>query len=578
MDLFLLQRQSYLYRELLKLESIFPNVRLARNRYATIWGGASLLEMLLNCMSDLLKMDDWDWDFVLNLSESDFPVKTVDKLTDFLTANKNKNFVKSHGREVQRFIQKQGLDKTFVECDTHMWRIGDRTLPDGIQVDGGSDWVCLSRKFINYATTDTKDTLIEGLLKIFHHTLLPAESFFHTAIRNSIFCDTYIDNNLHLTNWKRKLGCKCQYRHICDWCGCSPNDFKPDDWPRLQATEQKQLFFARKFEPVVNQLVILQLEEWLFGPYSDGFVNVNSYWQSVYHHLDTSPSANEALLLIAEGLMRINSKSNQFQQFYHPAKLLEVTDFFELDAYKGFLIRHEARINVNLTVQLETWCKPSHVHAQVSKSNKLAKKIMQLEVSTDFDQKEQMSRNFGRFIGQHNELMLIVKLSGTSNVENNTAAITILWVDPNNKIQDTGELVIEDITITSINFSKSNLKLPLLSGTWTVKLVQKKTVIGLTKFLVAPTFDMRQSMTMMMTKDLNASQNQLDKMLANFYIVKDTCIAYNQKSIRDIVGNYLSTNVNANAQNLVKFNECKKSFWSSLAPDPKSELLINGSS
>lgn len=218
--------------------------------------------MLLSCMKDLLE-SDWDWDFVLNLSESDFPIKSIDKLTDFLTANKNKNFVKSHGREVQRFIQKQGLDKTFVECDTHMWRIGERVLPLNIQIDGGSDWICLSRKFVEYVTAEEKDELIEGLLKIFRFTLLPAESFFHTAIRNSIFCDSYIDNNLHITNWKRKLGCKCQYRHICDWCGCSPNDFKPEDWIRLQATETKQLFFGRKFEPVVNQLVILQLGTYL---------------------------------------------------------------------------------------------------------------------------------------------------------------------------------------------------------------------------------------------------------------------------------------------------------------------------
>lgn len=527
-------------------------------------------------MSDLLETD-WDWDFVLNLSESDFPVKTIDKLTDFLTANKGKNFVKSHGREVQRFIQKQGLDKTFVECDTHMWRVGDRTLPDGIQIDGGSDWVCLSRKFITYVTSDEKDVLVEGLLKIFQHTLLPAESFFHTAIRNSIFCDTYIDNNLHLTNWKRKLGCKCQYRHVCDWCGCSPNDFKPDDWPRLQSTEQKQLFFARKFEPVVNQLVILQLEEWLFGPYPVGYANLNSYWQNVYNHLDNSPKPDQALLLISEGILRINSRSNPIQQFYEPLKLLEVIDYFELDVYKGFLIRHEARINVNITVELETWCKPSHLHAQVSKTNKLAKKIMQLDVSSDFDQKEQMSRNFGRFIGQNADPVLILKLSGTSNVENITASLTVLWVDPNDKIQETGELIIEDITITSINFSKSNLKHPLMSGTWTVKIVQQKTVIGLTKFLVAPTFDMSHSMTMMMTKDLNASQNQLDKLIANFYIIKDTCIAYNHKNIRDIVSSYLGSNVdeNSNARNIIKFSECKKSFWSSHAPDPKSDLINN---
>jgi protein xylosyltransferase len=196
------------------LESIFPNIRLSRKRFSTIWGGASLLEMLLSCMTDLLELDEWKWDFVLNLSESDFPIKTIEKLEQFLTANRDKNFVKSHGREAQRFIQKQGLDKTFVECDTHMWRIGDRGLPSGIQIDGGSDWVCLSRKFVSFVTVEEKDELIRGLLRIFQHTLLPAESFFHTAIRNSLFCDTYIDNNLHITNWKRKMGCKCQYKSM----------------------------------------------------------------------------------------------------------------------------------------------------------------------------------------------------------------------------------------------------------------------------------------------------------------------------------------------------------------------------
>lgn len=209
-----LQRQDYLYRELLHLESSFPNIRLTRKRFSTIWGGASLLEMLLSCMSELLATD-WNWDFVLNLSESDFPIKTIDKLEAFLSANSDKNFVKSHGREAHRFIQKQGLDKTFVECDTHMWRIGDRDLPSGIQIDGGSDWICLSRKFVSFvALENQQNELLRGLLTIFRHTLLPAESFFHTAIRNSVFCDTYIDNNLHITNWKRKMGCKCQYKSM----------------------------------------------------------------------------------------------------------------------------------------------------------------------------------------------------------------------------------------------------------------------------------------------------------------------------------------------------------------------------
>ena len=122
------QRQEYLYRELLKLEPKFPNIRLARKRFSSIWGGASLLQMLLSCMEYLLYESGWQWDFVLNLSESDFPLKTVDQLVTFLTANRGQNFVRNHGREVQRFIQKQGLDMTFVECDRKINPIYDQMI------------------------------------------------------------------------------------------------------------------------------------------------------------------------------------------------------------------------------------------------------------------------------------------------------------------------------------------------------------------------------------------------------------------------------------------------------------------
>lgn len=46
----------------------------------TIWGGSSLLQMHLRVMQDLLEMKengDWKWDFLLNLSETDFPIKFV---------------------------------------------------------------------------------------------------------------------------------------------------------------------------------------------------------------------------------------------------------------------------------------------------------------------------------------------------------------------------------------------------------------------------------------------------------------------------------------------------------------------
>ena len=69
-------RQNYLYDRLTEITRDKDNVRMVETRFTTIWGGSSLLSMLLTCISQLLLIKEWKWDFVLNLSESDYPVKT----------------------------------------------------------------------------------------------------------------------------------------------------------------------------------------------------------------------------------------------------------------------------------------------------------------------------------------------------------------------------------------------------------------------------------------------------------------------------------------------------------------------
>lgn len=48
-------------------------------------------------------------------------------------------------------------------------------------------------------------------------------------LSNSIYCDTYIRNNLRLIHWNRERGCKCQHKNVVDWCGCSPIVYKSFD-------------------------------------------------------------------------------------------------------------------------------------------------------------------------------------------------------------------------------------------------------------------------------------------------------------------------------------------------------------
>jgi len=55
-----------------------------------------------------------------------------------------------------------------------MWRLGNRELPPDIEIDGGSDWIALNRKFCHYLVTST-DSLVTGLKHMYQYTLLPAE-------------------------------------------------------------------------------------------------------------------------------------------------------------------------------------------------------------------------------------------------------------------------------------------------------------------------------------------------------------------------------------------------------------------
>lgn len=75
LSFFTLQRSNYLHRQMVALAHQYPNVRVTPWRMSTIWGGASLLTMYLKSMKDLLAMRDWSWDFFINLSAADYPIR-----------------------------------------------------------------------------------------------------------------------------------------------------------------------------------------------------------------------------------------------------------------------------------------------------------------------------------------------------------------------------------------------------------------------------------------------------------------------------------------------------------------------
>ena len=102
---------------------------------------------------------------------------------------------------------------------------------------------------------------------------LGLQSFFHTALLNSEYCDTFVNNNLHATNWNRKQGCKCQYKAIVDWCGCSPNDYLPRDLKKLQ---------VRIASLDVSLMCVYGTQRFVRVPYADGCDTLLMYYMSTY--------------------------------------------------------------------------------------------------------------------------------------------------------------------------------------------------------------------------------------------------------------------------------------------------------
>lgn len=403
----------------------------------------------------------------------------------FLAANMGSNFVKSHGQDTQRFIGKQALERTFHECGGRMWRLGPRTLPWGLRLDGGSDWVALHRDFCSYvALPEHEDPLLQGLKALFRHTLLPAESFFHTALQNSIFCGTVADQNLRLVNWKRRQGCQCQHRHVVDWCGCSPNVFRTDDWPRIQATRDRPVFFARKFESSVSRKVLDQVDVWIAqsrphlssaGP----VVPPTGYWQNEFDSGD-GVAADGVKLTVYESLARLADRHLGSFCVIGRNRSLSIDAvhlYFFGDQFQGLLMSYTTggdSYEAHLAL-LERW-QPGN---QDTAAAPALARLRFISVGTEYDPKEQSIRDLARILGPESSPGILHSWGSGPAI-----AVTIVWVDPAKVVAGSYEVQVEAGPQTL--FHRPEFRKPLRPGTWTVMLFHHWSLVAQMRFLVSP--------------------------------------------------------------------------------------------
>ncbi|KAH9489879.1 hypothetical protein Btru_044479 [Bulinus truncatus] len=588
------KRQEYLFRELLPLEERFSNVYLTRERFSTIWGGASLLQAHLSFLRELIEdKKDWSWDYYINLSESDYPVKPVTDLVEYLTAYKGLNFLRSFGKNVPRFIKKQGIDQTFHECEDHLWRVAPRPLPTGVIFDGGSDWIGLFKEFARYALK-SKDKLVTGLKQYYKYSLLPVESFFHMVLQNSLFCSQSVDNNLHLTNWRRKQGCKCQYKHIVDWCGCSPNNIKITDMERLLHYDKKPMFFARKFEAIVDQEVINSVDVTFHGYLYPGVPGLSNYWQNVYHHLDKSTKVKDAALTVYTSIQRL-ATSFLLEAMptcsLKPLKLFETTVFNEADHFHGLLVFFSAQLqDTGQAVTLEVHAEPKHYYTQVDTKGQAAR-LQSLEVGTDFDVKELIFRNDGNLMGPFDEITL-----RHAWLPGNEFSVSIAWVDPTNEIAASYDVHLP--SAYHVGNQKPFLNKPLRPGIWKACIMIDLKLVAYTQFLVTPlTFLNNEPISVSDTLRSHQGPNGLytssdfSEFKPNLHLSDDPKLLEEARLNSKKTGAELeqlvdtltrffwvvqNTCVTEAVSACPLLSPCKNTSWSTQSPDPKSDSRYIG--
>ncbi|XP_078510592.1 xylosyltransferase 2 isoform X2 [Lissotriton helveticus] len=529
------KRSNYLHREVSELVQHYPNMRVTPWRMITIWGGASLLTMYLRSMRDLLEMPEWPWDFYINLSATDYPTRPNDELVLFLTKYRDKNFLKSHGRDNARFIKKQGLDRLFHECDSHMWRLGERQIPEGIVVDGGSDWFALTRTFVEYVI-HTQDELVAQLRQFYTYTLLPAEQL------------------------------------------------------------SRPTFFARKFESTVNQEVLGILDSHLYGEHPPGTPALKAYWESIYDITDGRNGLTDVTLTMYSSFSRLGlrqvtalqgaqaEKQCRYKAMGFPSS---VQLYFYDDHFQGYLLMQEAEnVATGQTEALEMWLMPKGM-LKISGHTGPATRLLSLEVATEWDPKERIFRNFGGLMGPFDEPVAMQKWSRGANL-----TVTVVWVDPTYIVAASYDITV-DVEAEFTQY-KPSLSLPLRPGVWSVRILHFWEPVGESQFLVAPlNFYRKEPIKKGDSSWLHAGPPRNEYMDQSFQglsgvlnLPRRDMAEQDSKHKAELLGRALedwtddcvgsfwsvANLCTSGLSSCSLLPPCIESSWSSLSPDPKSEL------
>ena len=220
----------------------YPNAYLLE-RSNVVWGGYSMVQAELNGMKHLLSIGA-NWDFFINLSGQDFPLRSQDEIRKFLSNHKDSSFIKIAKQSTERPDTMNRVENYFTETsDSLSDAIHKRPYMKGVTAYIGGQWMILNRACCEFICNSTEVKKFEDY---YANTLIADEAFFQTVLMNSSFAGTLINNDKRAIIWVPDGIIKLR-----------PKTFTMADLAFLLATDD---LFARKFDDEVDVAIINALQ------------------------------------------------------------------------------------------------------------------------------------------------------------------------------------------------------------------------------------------------------------------------------------------------------------------------------
>ncbi len=221
----------------------FPNSAILESHRA-LWGGYSLVDGELRGMAQLLEMGA-DWEFFVNLSGQDYPLKSQDEIATFLKRNRGKEFIKVLDQRKTRPDTMNRVSRYVIEFEKRIVRTPfPRFFMSGVSPYIGNQWKIVSRRFCEFVCHDPQAKRYKSF---YRNTFIADEGFFQTVIMNTAGHGEIVSDDLRMIDWVPDGDIKLR-----------PRTFVAEDASELFASN---CLFARKFDATVDDEILDMIDD-----------------------------------------------------------------------------------------------------------------------------------------------------------------------------------------------------------------------------------------------------------------------------------------------------------------------------